>query len=180
MLFLTTTAITMDEELLNRCLVLTVDEGREQTCAIHGRQRTSQTLEGLLARTEREHVVRLHHRAQRLLRPLAVVKPLAETLLYGDERTRSRRDHAKYLSLIQAVTLLYQHQREEKTAVTRDGEVVTYLETTRGDIEAATRISRWWCGRRRRSCRRRRGVCTSSSWIWSAARRRGRASRRAR
>ena len=140
MLFLTTTAITMDEELLNRCLVLTVDEGREQTRAIHDRQRTSQTLEGLLARTEREHVVRLHHRAQRLLRPLAVVNPFAETLLYGDERTRSRRDHAKYLSLIQAVTLLYQHQREEKTAVTRDGEVVTYLETTRGDIEAATRL----------------------------------------
>ena len=140
MLFLTTTAVTMDEELLNRCLVLTVDEGREQTRAIHDRQRSSQTLEGLLARTEREHVVRLHHRAQRLLRPLAVVNPFAETLLYGDERTRSRRDHAKYLSLIQAVTLLYQHQREEKTAVTRDGEVVTYIETTRGDIEAATRL----------------------------------------
>ena len=140
MLFLTTTAVTMDEELLNRCLVLTVDEGREQTRAIHDRQRSSQTLEGLLARTEREHVVRLHHRAQRLLRPLSVVNPFAETLLYGDERTRARRDHDKYLCLIRAVTLLYQHQREEKTAVTRDGEVVAYVETTRGDIEAATRL----------------------------------------
>ena len=140
MLFLTTTAITMDEELLNRCLVLTVDEGRAQTRAIHERQRSSQTLAGLLERTEREHVVKLHQRAQRLIRPLAVVNPLAETLLYGDERTRSRRDHAKYLSLIQAVTLLHQHQRAEKTAVTRDGEVVTYIETTRADIEAATRL----------------------------------------
>ena len=35
MIFLTTTAIEMDEELLNRCLVLTVNEDREQTQAIH-------------------------------------------------------------------------------------------------------------------------------------------------
>ena len=31
MIFLTTTAIKIDEELLNRCLVLSVDENREQT-----------------------------------------------------------------------------------------------------------------------------------------------------
>src|SRR5439155_5035396 len=30
-LFMTTTAIDVDEELMNRCLVLSVDEGREQT-----------------------------------------------------------------------------------------------------------------------------------------------------
>ena len=35
MIFLTTTAIELDEELLNRCLVLTVNEDREQTQAIH-------------------------------------------------------------------------------------------------------------------------------------------------
>ena len=49
MIFLTTTSITIDEELLNRCLVLTVDEDREQTRAIHQLQRQQQTLEGLLA-----------------------------------------------------------------------------------------------------------------------------------
>ena len=50
MIFLTTTAIELDEELLNRCLVLTVNEDREQTQAIHRLQREQQTLEGLLAR----------------------------------------------------------------------------------------------------------------------------------
>ncbi len=35
MIFLTTTAIDLDEEMLNRCLVLTVNEDREQTQAIH-------------------------------------------------------------------------------------------------------------------------------------------------
>ncbi|WP_419604925.1 hypothetical protein, partial [Thiolapillus sp.] len=34
MLFLTTTAIDIDEELLNRCVVLSINESREQTAAI--------------------------------------------------------------------------------------------------------------------------------------------------
>ncbi len=38
-IFLTTTTIDVDEELLNRCVVLSVDEEREQTRAIHERQR---------------------------------------------------------------------------------------------------------------------------------------------
>ena len=46
MIFLTTTALEVDEELLNRCIVLTVDEDREQTQAIHELQRERETLEG--------------------------------------------------------------------------------------------------------------------------------------
>ena len=48
MLFLTTTSVQVDEELMNRCLVLTVNEDREQTKAIHQAQRQRQTLAGLL------------------------------------------------------------------------------------------------------------------------------------
>jgi DNA primase len=53
MMFLTTTAIDLDEELLNRCLVLSVNEDREQTQAIHKLQREQQTLEGLMRKQER-------------------------------------------------------------------------------------------------------------------------------
>jgi hypothetical protein len=56
-IFLTTTAIEIDEELMNRCVVLTVDEEREQTRAIHRLQRERQTLEGLLARVDRERTL---------------------------------------------------------------------------------------------------------------------------
>ena len=45
--------IELDEELLNRCLVLSVDEERGQTRAIHVLQRERQTLKGLLARRDR-------------------------------------------------------------------------------------------------------------------------------
>lgn len=137
---LTTTAIDIDEELLNRCLVLTVDEDRDQTRAIHQAQRRAQTLEGLAARTEREQVVGLHRDAQRLLEPLAVVNPFADRLTFADGRTRTRRDHGKYLGLISAVTLLHQHQRPRRTA-TINGRTVAYVETTLGDIEVAHRLA---------------------------------------
>lgn len=137
---LTTTAIDVDEELLNRCLVLTVDEDRDQTRAIHAAQRRAQTLEGLAARTERDQIVAVHRDAQRLLEPLAVVNPFADRLTFADGRTRTRRDHGKYLGLIAAVTLLHQHQRGRKTA-TINGRVVSYVETTIGDIEVAHRLA---------------------------------------
>ncbi len=135
-LFLTTTAVSVDEELMNRCLVLTVDEDREQTRAIHRVQREGQTLDGLLARRRREEVRALHRNAQRLLRPLVVVNPFAPELTFLDDRTRTRRDHAKYLTLIKAVTLLFQRQREVKS-VEVDGAAVEYVEATAADVAVA-------------------------------------------
>jgi DNA primase len=139
-IFLTTTATDIDEELLNRCLVLTVDEGREQTRAIHDRQRASQTLDGLLASADADAVRGLHQDAQRLLEPLAVVNPRAGSLTFADGTVRTRRDHVKYLTLIAAVTLLHQHQRLVKT-VTRGGTVIRYVETAPADIALADKLA---------------------------------------
>ncbi|HUY49674.1 MAG TPA: hypothetical protein VMV92_28820 [Streptosporangiaceae bacterium] len=120
-IFLTTTATDVDEELLNRCLVLTVDEGREQTRAIHDdRQRHAQTLDGLLAGADAEGARRLHQDAQRLIEPLAVVNPHARSLAFADGTVRTRRDHVKYLTLIAAITLLHQHQRRGGDPLCRD------------------------------------------------------------
>lgn len=132
MMFLTTTAIDIDEELLNRCLVLSVSEDREQTQAIHRLQREAQTLEGLVRRQRKERLVRLHRNAQRLLKPLFVVNPYVDELAFPDRLTRMRRDHMKYLTLIRAIALLYQHQRPLK-----QGPGFSYIEATREDIAAA-------------------------------------------
>ena len=140
MIFLTTTAVEVDEELLNRALVLTVDETPEQTRAIHRVQRERRTLSGLLARAERDDVLRLHRNAQRLLRPLAVVNPYAPSLTFLDSRTRTRRDHEKYLTLIDAIALLHQHQREVKR-IEKGGRGVEYVEATLEDIEQANRLA---------------------------------------
>lgn len=139
MTFLTTTAIDLDEELTNRCLVLTVDEGRDQTRRVHVRQRSGQTLAGLLARRDRERVVRLHRNAQRLLRPILVVNPFAESLSFSDGRTRSRRDHMKFLGVIRAIALLFQHQRVVKV-VEHGGDTIEYIEVSAADIELASRL----------------------------------------
>jgi DNA primase len=146
MIFLTTTAIEVDEELLNRCLVLSVDEGRDQTQAIHRLQRTRRTLEGLFGRRERDHLIQLHQNAQRLLRPLAVVNPFACELTFLSDKTRTRRDHEKYLTLIDAVALLHQHQRPVKTATWR-GEAIEYVEVERCDLVLANRLAHEVLGR---------------------------------
>ncbi|MBL8957397.1 MAG: toprim domain-containing protein [Myxococcaceae bacterium] len=145
-LFLTTTAAQVDEELLNRCLVLTVDEERAQTKAIHEKQKEKQTLEGLLARREKTALLKLHQNAQRLLRPLLVANPFARQLTFLDDRTRARRDFPKYLTLIRTIALLHQHQRPVKT-VEHHGEVVEYIEATLDDVAVANRLAAAALGR---------------------------------
>jgi hypothetical protein len=140
MIFLTTTAIKIDEELLNRCIVLSVDENREQTRAIHQFQRRRQTLAGLLADQDRQKTLALHRNAQRLLRPLLVANPFAEELTFLDDKTRTRRDHVKYLTLIRAIALLHQHQRPVKTTIHND-QTVEYIEVTLEDIAVANRLA---------------------------------------
>jgi DNA primase catalytic core len=136
MLFLTTTAIEIDEELLNRCLVLTINESREQTEAIHRRQRQARTLSGLMAAQTAAAIRRVHQDAQTLLRPLAVVNPYAEQLTFRSESPRLRRDHAKYLTLIDAIAFLHQHQREVKRAG-----AIEYIEVTVDDIALANKLA---------------------------------------
>jgi DNA primase len=146
MIFMTTTAIDLDDELLNRCLVLAVDENREQTRAIHQLQREAETLEGLIAKEEREHLLKLHQNAQRLLRALRVANPYARALTFPDQATRTRRDHTKYLALIRAIALLHQYQRPVKT-MTHRGEVREYIEVTLDDIEIANQLAHEVLGR---------------------------------
>ncbi len=146
MLMMTTTAIDLDEELLNRCLVLTVDEDREQTRRIHALQREKRTLAGLAKREAKTAILTTHQNAQRLLRALAVVNPYADRLTFLDDRTRTRRDHEKYLTLIDVIALLHQHQREIKTAHVA-GRVVEYIEATLDDIAQANAIAHEVLGR---------------------------------
>jgi len=145
-LLFTTTARDLDEELMNRCLVLAVDEGREQTRAIHERQRARRTLEGMLANRDKTALIALHQNAQRLLRPLDVLNPYARLLTFPDQTTRLRRDHEKYLTLIDTIAFVHQHQRAVKTAQ-RGEQRIEYIEATLADIALANRIAHDVLGR---------------------------------
>src|SRR6185312_10115850 len=74
------------------------------------------------------------------------VNPFAEALTFLSDKTRTRRDHEKYLTLIDAVALLHQHQRPVKTATWR-GEAIEYVEVMREDLAIANRLAHEVLGR---------------------------------
>ena len=138
-LFITTTSISLDDELANRCLVLCIDESPAQTAAIQRKQRHARTLSGLVGDDDREAILHVHRNAQRLLRPLRVAIPGVEDLSFTDLRVRARRDHAKWLGLIEASALLHQFQRVVRTIEVNDN-VVEFVEANNTDITIATEL----------------------------------------
>jgi DNA primase catalytic core len=141
-IFLTTTSIDIDEELMNRCLVLTVDESTAQTERIHALQREARTVEGILQAERRKDIQRVMQNAQRLIQPMRIANPYARELTFTSGRTRTRRDHEKYLTLIDTIALLHQHQRQkEKITHTVNGRTVEMLPVTLEDIAAANQLA---------------------------------------
>jgi DNA primase catalytic core len=134
-LFLTSTSRSIDDELLNRLLVLAVDESPEQTRRVHDMQRHAQSLEGIIERRTRPRIMRLQQNLQRLIRPLMVRNPFARDLTFGHAQLRSRRDHQKYLDLICVMALAHQYQRKVHSAVDGDGQLFQFIEATRDDVE---------------------------------------------
>lgn len=139
MIILTTTSVEVDPELENRCLRLTVDESREQTKAIHELQRMRMTHEGHVQQAERERIQKLHRNAQRVLRRIRVHNPYARLLTFVHDQTRTRRDHDKYLTLIETIALMHQFQRpvyrREVGGVSEE-----YIDVTLSDVELAGRL----------------------------------------
>ncbi len=124
-----TTASSVNHENATRCFELMMDETEAQTRRIHERQRRMRTEAGLRMKAEAAAVMRRHWNAQRLLEPLPVVIPFADKLSFPSSWMRTRRDHARFLNLIEVSAFLHQHQRER----TREGAIVAAL----ADYEAA-------------------------------------------
>jgi hypothetical protein len=140
MIMLTTTAIDLDEELQNRCLTLAVDDTPEQTARIHTVQRERRTLAGLVAKTQRTELLRVLKNAQRLLVPVEVLNPFAPALTFPSGRTRNRRDHEKYLTLIDSIALLHQYQRPRGRHEVA-GKTIEYIQVTLDDIALANELA---------------------------------------
>ncbi len=137
---LTTTAADLDQETASRFIFLSIDESPAMTAAIHEKQRESRTLKGLAQKTRTRNIVKKHQAAQRLLKPIAVVNEFTPYLSYPSQSLVTRRDHEKYLGLIDAIAFLHQYQREIKT-MEIDNETVGYIEVTLDDIDRANCIA---------------------------------------
>ncbi|MCP4118565.1 MAG: toprim domain-containing protein, partial [Desulfobacteraceae bacterium] len=137
---LTTTAADLDQETASRFVFLSIDESPKMTAAIHEKQRESRTLKGLVQKTKTKNIIKKHQNAQRLLKPIAVVNDFTPYLSYPSQSLVTRRDHEKYLGLIDAMAFLHQYQREIKT-MEIDNKKVQYIEVTLDDIDKANRIA---------------------------------------
>jgi len=107
-----TTSQKVNPENENRCFELYLDESDDQTRAIFAAQRRARTLEGWKTERLKERVRRTHHNAQRLLRPLKVIIPYVDLIDFPKEWLRGRRDHDRFLSLIEGIAFLHQYQRK--------------------------------------------------------------------
>jgi len=131
-----TTSAHLNPENANRCFVLDVDETKAQTERIQELQRRRKTPEGVTADERAEGAIRRHHAAQRLLESVRVVIPYAERIRFPADSVRTRRDHARFLNLIEAVAFLHQFQRER-----REVGGVEYIEATLDDYNLARRLA---------------------------------------
>ena len=106
------TAGSVNPENASRCFVIHADESREQTEKIHASQRTRHGIGSLSSGSGIEEILKRHHAAQRLLRNIPVVNEFAPFLKFPAALMRSRRDHGRFLDLIDTVCFLRQYQKE--------------------------------------------------------------------
>jgi hypothetical protein len=107
----TTTQVRIHDENATRCFEIYLDESEEQTARIHFLQRAAKTLSGLKRKTQHDVLIKRHHNMQRMLRPVKVVIPYVESITFPTRWLRTRRDHARFLNLIEVVAFLHQYQR---------------------------------------------------------------------
>ena len=106
-----TTDAVINPENANRCFELYLDESESQTQAVFAAQRRSRTLDGWRNERSKAVLMEQHHHAQRLLRPLKVIIPLVDHIEFPAAWLRGRRDNDRFLSLIEGIAFLHQHQR---------------------------------------------------------------------
>lgn len=136
----TTNPNALDGETRSRFLVVTVDESEEQTRRILKARAHQCTLEGQVEAMGRRDILKRYHNLQRLLKPARVVNPYMPFLEYSFERLQMRREFDKYIALIEAITLIHQHQRPRKRKETPSG-VLEYIEASLVDIALANDLA---------------------------------------
>jgi len=111
----TTTSFRLNLENVSRCFILYLDESSQQTQAIHRYQRFLKTQKGFQLKDKAKAIVEFHHNMQSKLKAYPVIIPYAQKLSFPVNSPSSRRDNQKLLTLIEAITLLYQYQRKRLT-----------------------------------------------------------------
>ena len=140
MVFITTTAVTIDGETASRFVFISIDESIEMTEKILPSSASATPWRGCSMGCNPTRSSTSTATPNRLLKPVKVVNPYAELLTFTSKSLRARRDHTKYLNLISAVTYLFQYQRKHRT-IEHGGQTIEYITVTLTDIERANTIA---------------------------------------
>ena len=133
----TTTSLTLNHENATRCFELYVDESEEQTRRIFEAQRARRRVTEHDQELRAEAIRARHHRAQRLLEKVCVFIPFVDQLDFPSRWLRTRRDHERFLCLIEAVAFLHQFQRRRGQTV----EGTPYILAELADYRLAYRLA---------------------------------------
>ncbi len=125
-----TTKETIYSDNANRALLLTLDESAEQDKRILDYQR--KLASGKIDQEKQIEARKLLQATQRLLEPVEVQNPFAESLGLPSQVFTQRRANQLYLDLIGAITFYHQHQRETKAGA---------IQTSPEDIEWANKLA---------------------------------------
>ena len=107
----TTTATHLHQENETRCFEIFIDDSPKQTSNVHEAQKRRYRPSGRGKTPDtRPWVV-----AQMLLEPYPVIIPYVDLVEFPQKPLRVRRDHERFLTLIEVSAILHQFQRERKT-----------------------------------------------------------------
>jgi hypothetical protein len=132
----------LDDETKRRFLVLTIDESPEQTKQILMAQRTRSSPRWYQMTANELNITRLHHNMQRILKPYEVM--ITDDLKMPMQPTsiQMRGEHAKFYSLVKAITLLHQYQRKTGKMKRIDNTEVDCVFATQEDVSLALELGR--------------------------------------
>lgn len=103
----------LHEEIENRSVILTLDMSTNQTSRILELQRLMHSPEGVILKNRKRELSDFYRHVQREVKPYEVLNYYSPHLNYNAEHHQARRDNQKYLSILSAVTMLFQYQREK-------------------------------------------------------------------
>lgn len=132
-----TTKDRVYEDNSNRSFLLHVNESNHHQELIIDYQ--NKAAAGLIDKTGTENTCKKIHNIQRMLNPnIKVINPFQPQLKLPEYVFRKLRTNTHYITLIQSITFLFQHQREHK----KDDRGITFIETTLHDVELANTLSK--------------------------------------
>jgi DNA primase len=133
----TTTNSELNFENTTRCFEIHLDESERQTQRIQQWQRQRRLPQERDLVLVAEEIRTRHHNAQRILERVLIFIPYVEHLSFPSRWLRTRRDHERFLCLIEVSAMLHQHQREQ--GQTKEG--TPYVLATLEDYRIAYRLA---------------------------------------